>query len=245
MDQESILNFSVGRMPDNFCPETWDEVAEAIVSRMVASFGVTTVLFASGSTAPLDTTKIWIRDGLDFWRYDTDAGAWVAMTPSSITGQVPVGTVLSWAGAIANGPAWFNINGAEWQFANGDAISRAAYPDLFGAIGTVWGVGDGVTTFNKPDTKDIMIAGANQDDSGVPKSLISDGLTLTQARAYMDHKHGGGNAGQTPNPTVGYGMESGDSYSSVARDVASATNPQTSIRVLPPYKVMPYFIRVK
>ena len=37
---------------------------------------------------------------------------------------------------------------------NGGAISRAAYPELFAAIGTRYGAGDGTTTFNLPNTED-------------------------------------------------------------------------------------------
>jgi microcystin-dependent protein len=36
---------------------------------------------------------------------------------------------------------------------DGSAISRTTYADLFAAIGTTWGVGDGTTTFNLPDTR--------------------------------------------------------------------------------------------
>jgi microcystin-dependent protein len=36
---------------------------------------------------------------------------------------------------------------------DGSAISRANYPDLFAAIGTTWGAGNGATTFNLPDLK--------------------------------------------------------------------------------------------
>lgn len=34
---------------------------------------------------------------------------------------------------------------------DGSAISRTGYPDLFAAIGTTWGAGNGATTFNLPD----------------------------------------------------------------------------------------------
>ena len=37
---------------------------------------------------------------------------------------------------------------------NGGAVSRAAYPELFAAIGTRYGAGDGTTTFNLPNTED-------------------------------------------------------------------------------------------
>ncbi len=37
--------------------------------------------------------------------------------------------------------------------ADGAAVSRQTYTDLFDAIGTVYGIGDGSTTFNLPDTR--------------------------------------------------------------------------------------------
>lgn len=40
-----------------------------------------------------------------------------------------------------------------WLKANGAAISRTTYAGLFAAIGTVFGVGDGSTTFNIPDLR--------------------------------------------------------------------------------------------
>ena len=40
-----------------------------------------------------------------------------------------------------------------WLLCYGQAISRATYAALFGAIGTTFGVGDGSTTFNLPDLR--------------------------------------------------------------------------------------------
>jgi microcystin-dependent protein len=40
-----------------------------------------------------------------------------------------------------------------WIKANGDAVSRTVYSALFSAIGTVWGAGNGTTTFNLPDLR--------------------------------------------------------------------------------------------
>lgn len=44
-----------------------------------------------------------------------------------------------------------------WLKANGAAISRTAYADLFAAIGTTFGAGDGVNTFNVPDLRGEFI----------------------------------------------------------------------------------------
>ena len=40
-----------------------------------------------------------------------------------------------------------------WLFCDGREISRADYPELFEAIGTTYGEGDGTTTFNIPDRR--------------------------------------------------------------------------------------------
>jgi microcystin-dependent protein len=56
----------------------------------------------------------------------------------------PVGTVIDYAGGTAPGG---------WLLCYGQAVSRTTYALLFTAIGTNWGVGDGVTTFNVPDLR--------------------------------------------------------------------------------------------
>lgn len=43
--------------------------------------------------------------------------------------------------------------------ANGQAVSRATYADLFAAIGTLYGAGDGVNTFNVPNAEEKFIVG--------------------------------------------------------------------------------------
>ena len=42
---------------------------------------------------------------------------------------------------------------------DGSALSREVYAELFDAIGTTWGVGDGETTFNIPDLRGKFIRG--------------------------------------------------------------------------------------
>ena len=68
---------------------------------------------------------------------------------------VPSGTVLPFAGTTA--PIGFLL-------CSGQAVSRSTYPDLFAAIGTTYGAGDGSTTFNVPDLRGRVPAG--KDDMG-------------------------------------------------------------------------------
>lgn len=69
--------------------------------------------------------------------------------------------------------------------ANGLAISRTTYASLFAAIGTLYGVGDGSTTFNLPDLRGEFIRGFD-DGRG-----IDTGRTLGsfQASSYASHTH--------------------------------------------------------
>ncbi len=46
-----------------------------------------------------------------------------------------------------------------WLACDGAAVSRETYADLFTAIGTEWGAGDGSTTFNVPDFRGYFLRG--------------------------------------------------------------------------------------
>jgi microcystin-dependent protein len=67
---------------------------------------------------------------------------------------VPAGFVWPYAGSIAP-TGWLECNGA--------AVSRETYAALFAAIGTTFGVGNGSTTFNVPDTRGEFIRGWDHD----------------------------------------------------------------------------------
>jgi microcystin-dependent protein len=65
------------------------------------------------------------------------------------------GTVLPFAGATAP---------TGWLLCHGQAVSRTQFPNLFAAIGTTYGAGDGSTTFGLPDLRGRVVAG--KDDMG-------------------------------------------------------------------------------
>jgi microcystin-dependent protein len=105
---------------------------------------------------------------------------------------VVAGEVRIWGGAIADIPN-------EWFFCDGSEVSRTKYPQLFAAIGTIYGAGNGSTTFNLPDFRNRSPIGATQDDAGVPKTNVSGSLmqfggeaahTLTVAEMPA-HSHSG------------------------------------------------------
>lgn len=80
-----------------------------------------------------------------------------------------------------------------WLLCNGQAVSRTLYPKLFAAIGTVYGKGNGSTTFNLPNLAGKFIQGAAQasdagtaHEAGLP--AITHNHTVTAANA-GSHTH--------------------------------------------------------
>jgi microcystin-dependent protein/phage baseplate assembly protein W len=49
-----------------------------------------------------------------------------------------------------------------WMLCNGAAISRTTFPDLYALIGTTYGTGDGLSTFNIPDLRGRFLLGQGQ-----------------------------------------------------------------------------------
>lgn len=78
---------------------------------------------------------------------------------------IPSGFVM-YSACLANNPSWL--------LCDGRAVSRAAYANLFRAIGTTWGAGNGSTTFNVPYLLERVAWGSNGGigqyiDSGAPE----------------------------------------------------------------------------
>jgi len=82
---------------------------------------------------------------------------------------VPCGTLIPFAGnATALMPGG-------WLFAAGQAVSRTNYSGLFNVLGTIYGSGDGSTTFNLPDLRGRSIFGLDN-MGGSAAGRISLGL---------------------------------------------------------------------
>ena len=88
------------------------------------------------------------------------------------------------AGEIAYFPRATPPTG-RWLEANGDVISRTTYADLFAAIGTTFGAGDGSTTFKLPDLRGEFIRGLDQ-GRGVDTGRA---LGSAQADELKSHTH--------------------------------------------------------
>lgn len=105
---------------------------------------------------------------------------WAAWAGESIKSSAPVGSSLDHYGTTA--PEHYLV-------CDGAAISRAAYPELYAVIGTMYGAGDGSTTYNLPNKINRFAQG-----STTPGQKIDAGLPNVTGNFYDVIAQNGGGA---------------------------------------------------
>lgn len=108
--------------------------------------------------------------------------------------NVAVGTVLPYGAATA--PTGYLI-------CDGSAVSRTTYADLFAAISTLWGAGNGTTTFNLPNLTDRFLRGTTGTPGGTGGAATHT-LSLTELAAHTHpaHEYSQWVTGDTPTPVA-------------------------------------------
>ena len=112
-------------------------------------------------------------------------GQWVEMGFAGAPGGEAIGSIIAWGGSTANIPS-------NYRLCDGQALSRTDYPELFTALGTIHGSGDGVITFNVPNLVDKFVVGVPYSgDTTYPG--LTPGATGGNAYATLpSHNHDGG-----------------------------------------------------
>lgn len=90
-----------------------------------------------------------------------------SFTDTSGGGLAPTGSILNYAGSSAP---------TGWLLTYGQAVSRTTYANLYAVLGTVYGVGDGSTTFNLPDLRGRTVFGKD-DMGGTAASRITNAVS--------------------------------------------------------------------
>ena len=123
--------------------------------------------------------------------------------------NTPVGTII-WSMA--------NSVPAGYLVCNGQAVGRLAYPELFSAIGTTYGEGDGDSTFNLPNLIGKFVEGAStagiEHEAGLPniEGSFAPGVTSNIKCGFGNGASGTGSFIAESNGTNGYIMKNSDAY---------------------------------
>ena len=158
-----------------------------------------------------------------------------------------IGEILGFAGT--NIPAGYLL-------CDGSAVSRTDYAALFAVIGTLFGVGDGSTTFNLPNCKGKVIIGHNSADSDfdtVGKTGGAKSINIAHSHTQTDHTHaisgttgssgaigayGGADSTASANHTHTFSFTSGG-----ASDLGTNSQLSATQSILNPYITMRFLIR--
>jgi microcystin-dependent protein len=143
---------------------------------------------------------------------------------------MPVGSIMPYGGTTAPDG---------WLICDGTAVSRTTYADLFTVVGTAFGGGDGVTTFNLPDLRGTFLrgrdAGAGRDpDAGGREEMASGGSTgdtvgsvQADAMQRITGYFGGGRIGNTTH----YSPFSGGAFTHSSAGSQGASGANTALRI--------------
>lgn len=123
-----------------------------------------------------------------------------SVTAQGVSSLLPTGTVLHFAGSSAP---------TGWLLCDGSAVSRTTYATLFALLSTTYGVGDGSTTFNVPNTSGIFISGVGSQT--ISSIAYTRTLATRQGDIVQGHYHN-----QTNDSLVVRGSIGGAGSSSVA-----------------------------
>ena len=145
----------------------------------------TLYLSPSGTQVGIGTTTVGSNMLTVAGTVASTAGGFVFPDSTTQTTAVtaPAASMMVFAGASAP---------SGWLLCFGQAISRTTYATLFSAVSTTYGIGDGSTTFNLPDMRGRVAAGADNMGGSAAGRLTSttmspDGNTLSATGGTQTH----------------------------------------------------------
>ena len=179
--------------------------------------GTTALTIVKGSNGALVAGDI---AGAGHWlelQYDNTLNKWVLLNPAngvSPTISIPVGAIVDFP---------YTATPVGYLKANGAAISRTTYANLFAVIGTGYGVGDGSTTFNLPDYRAEFRRGLDDGrgiDSGRGIGTSQSGDNAAHSHTVTDPGHAHSYSGPSGST---FGQPSGGAPGFTTLSTASAT----------------------
>lgn len=147
-------------------------------------------------------------------KYNSTTGELEIISGGTLYADAPIGVIQAYGGTTAP---------SGWLLCQGQAVSRTEYADLFSAIGTAFGEGDGSTTFNVPDLREAVPVGTGTRENDTSRHDIYDIGTFKDDR-YASHNHTI-NHGHSATSTMTYkGSGSSGGSATVSYSILQNTN---------------------
>lgn len=197
---------------------TVDEVISSLRLAMVRLGGSDTPVPVTYPALPVTLVagdEVVIQRRRDGWLMVSDVldrdppAAEVTAADLEALAVVPAGTISAYGGASAP---------SGWLLCDGSAVSRTTYADLFTALGTTFGTGDGSTTFNVPDLRGRFPLGVAA--AGTGSTLGGSGGSLDHVHSGPSHTHASGSIVTATQNTT----DSNDQWDDVPRTGASSVS---------------------
>jgi microcystin-dependent protein len=137
-------------------------------------------------------------------------------------------------------------------FCDGRALSRTTYAALFGKIGTLWGAGDGSTTFNLPDCRGRTLISTGTGAGLTPRTVGQRGGEETHLQTLAElvgHVHVSPDAAPFMTASVLSATYSGSSPlprpTPINNNATQSAGGGEPFNVMQPWAAMPMYIRYK
>lgn len=157
-------------------------------------------------------------------RYNSTTGELEKIAGGTLYADAPIGSIQAYGGTTAP---------SGWLLCQGQAISRTEYAELFNAIGTAYGTGDGSTTFNIPDLREATTKGTGL--SGKSENHYSEnGVILGEfiEDRLQSHTHGIRNGFDGADPDSAERGDGRHGYSAKSNDASGRTGNTTEVKAI-------------
>jgi hypothetical protein len=151
-----------------------------------------------GKTEP--KAKLDVAGTVSAEGFTTTAGVSLGGVQGAVNLLVPIGTIMAYGGNTADRNTVDQLRKQGWLPCDGATVARKDFAELFQAIGTAFGHGDGQNSFHVPDMRGRFLRGTDQGQKRDPDAASrraepnggnsGDKVGSVQDDAFGRHTHG-------------------------------------------------------
>lgn len=165
----------------------------------LAIFGARITFKAAATNTGAMTLEVGTEDPYDFYRMTPNGpmamiggevvsgnmvdaifdGAGFQLVAPAVYSNLPIGTSLEYTGPVGTVPTGFLLE-------YGQEVSRITYAQYYALVGDTYGAGNGTTTFNVRDKRDVVTAGKGN-MGGAARGLLNSNTTLGAFQGSKEH----------------------------------------------------------